>query len=141
MKDGSDLPSWPFEDEDGDEDKTDSAAGDYQDLEDLDLDFGEDTVTEADILADTETEETKSSKQSLPWIYSRDSVQDGRVRTVQLHLQSEANRRDREFRAELQARSSENLKKADFREALFLAGLDHLDEAIDILEDWGYEFD
>jgi hypothetical protein len=86
------------------------------------------------------SEERSHSRDQLPWIYRRESVQDGRVKTVQLHLQDDAARDDREERAQLQQRSSEDLKKADFREAVFLAGLAHMNDAIETLEEWGYDF-
>jgi hypothetical protein len=85
--------------------------------------------------------ETSTSTTTLPWIYRRESVQDGRVKTVQLHLQSEAAADDRELRARLQQQASQDLKKADFREAVFRAGLDRVDEVRRTLEEWGYEFE
>lgn len=75
----------------------------------------------------------------LPWLYARDSITDGRDRTVQLHLQSDTEGRQRDVQQELDAKLSDRVRKADLREAALLVGLAHVDELADVLRQWGYD--
>jgi hypothetical protein len=80
------------------------------------------------------------SQSRLPWIHGRNSITDGRQKTVQLHLQASTIDREREGISEVQQMLSENVKKADLREAALLVGLTHLNELSDQLREWGYDF-
>ena len=63
--------------------------------------------------------------------------QDNRSR-VPLFLQGETKRDKRNAQRELEARFDDDVSLTDLREALVLAGLEHLDEVEGQLEDWGY---
>jgi len=81
------------------------------------------------------------SQTRLPWIHSRNSITDGRQKTVQLHLQESTIDEEREGMSEVQRMLEENVKKADLREAALLIGLNHLNEVSDQLREWGYDFE
>ena len=74
---------------------------------------------------------------TLPWIYRRSSITDGRPKTVQLHLQQSTV--DREHDALRDVPIDETVNKADFREAAYVVGLQHLDDVAGQLREWGYD--
>lgn len=74
---------------------------------------------------------------NLPWIYRRNSITDGRAKTVQLHLQDSTLDREQTARSDLPL--EETVNKADLREAAYLVGLQHLDEVAGTLREWGYD--
>lgn len=84
---------------------------------------------------------TGSTQSRLPWIHGRNSITDGRQKTVQLHLQESTIDQEREGMSEVQRILDENVKKADLREAALLIGLSHLEEVSDQLREWGYDFE
>ncbi len=77
------------------------------------------------------------SQMQIPYKFRRESVQDGRDR-VPLFLQPETKAAEREALRELEERFDGNVSLTDLREALVKVGLEHLDEAEDKLEEWGY---
>ncbi|MFC7205287.1 hypothetical protein ACFQJC_17390 [Haloferax namakaokahaiae] len=83
--------------------------------------------------------DTQRSQQQLqiPYKFRRDGVQDGRDR-VPLFLQKETKVAERDALHELEDQFEENVSLTDLREALVKVGLQHLDEAEECLEDWGY---
>ncbi|AFK20698.1 hypothetical protein E6P09_18870 (plasmid) [Haloferax mediterranei ATCC 33500] len=97
-------------------------------------------ATETPEETDTQQEpDTQSSRQQLqiPYKFRRDGVQDGRDR-VPLFLQKETKVAERDALREFEDRFEENVSLTDLREALVKVGLQHLDEAEDCLEEWGY---
>ncbi|WP_436936566.1 hypothetical protein [Halovenus marina] len=80
---------------------------------------------------------TGNSKTELPWIYQRNSITDGRPKTVQLHLQQQTFEREQESLSNVPI--DETVNKADLREAAYLVGLQNLDEVGEQLRDWGYD--
>jgi len=86
-------------------------------------------------------EEASSSSDGLPWIYERNSITDGRSKTVQLHLQDSTLEQQRDARADVETQLGESVKKADLREAALLVGFAHLDEVGDQLHEWGYDWE
>ena len=100
--------------------------------------------TDRDQRHDDDRDETISngtSSTSLPWIYERNSITDGRAQTVQLHLQQSTLDRQREGKMDVEAVLGESVKKADLREAALLVGLEHTNEVADQLREWGYDFE
>lgn len=126
----------------------DGASSDpYGDEEDADTESDEAARTATADLEDssstssTPDPHTSSSETStLPWIYRRSSITDGRT-TVQLHLQDTTERRETEFQSKVESELDESVKKADVREAAYLVGMTHLDEVANQLREWGYDFD
>ena len=96
----------------------------------------------------TETlEATESARQSgksgtdesLPWIYRRNSITDGRDKTVQLHLQRETLNQERNLVGSVEQQLGESVKKADVREAAYIVAMSRVDEVADQLREWGYD--
>jgi polysaccharide deacetylase 2 family uncharacterized protein YibQ len=77
----------------------------------------------------------------LPWIYERDSITDGRTKTVQLHLQDSTLDEQRSVRTDIEDQLGESVKKADLREAALLIGFQQVDAVADQLREWGYDFE
>jgi|AntDeeMinimDraft_6_1070357.scaffolds.fasta_scaffold10772_2 hypothetical protein len=98
-------------------------------------------------LAETTTQtespqsEQSSSMTGLPWIYERDSITDGRTKTVQLHLQDSTLDEQRSVRTDIEDQLGESVKKADLREAALLIGFQQVDAVADQLREWGYDFE
>lgn len=125
----------PFDD-DEDED---------EDPPDADVETSVTTSTEAqrdlDATEQRDDDGSTPSSSGLPWIYERDSITDGRKKTVQLHLQKTTLERQREGKTNVEDILGESVKKADLREAVLLVGLEHVDEVADQLREWGYDFE
>jgi hypothetical protein len=94
--------------------------------------------TDASVEDQTESQ-TSSSQQSMriPYKFRRDGVQDGRDR-VPLFLKPETKRAERDALREMEERFGADVSLTDLREALVKAGLEHLDDAEQELEAWGY---
>lgn len=102
-------------------------------VDNVDTESTSDPETEAGVTPPTPVD------RSLPWLYARDSITDGRDRTVQLHLQTETVDRQRAVRSDLEAALGERVQKADLREAALLVGLAHADQLEHVLRTWGYD--
>ncbi len=95
-------------------------------------------MTDAEISIESDTDVTEEpSTSSLPWIYARNGITDGRARTVQLHLQQST--LDKEQAALRDVDITESINKADLREAAYLVGLANLDAVAGQLREWGYD--
>ncbi|AEM58904.1 hypothetical protein HISP_17645 (plasmid) [Haloarcula hispanica N601] len=95
-------------------------------------------MTDAEISIESDTDVTEEpSTSSLPWIYARNGITDGRARTVQLHLQQST--LDKEQAALRDVDITESVNKADLREAAYLVGLANLDAVAGQLREWGYD--
>lgn len=116
--------------DDDDDDTTDDAV----DVEDTQ----QGAQTNAEQLGATEST-TSSKSSSLPWIYQRSSITDGRAKTVQLHLQQTTLDEERDAKSDLERRLGETVNKADIREAAYLVGLSRLDAVANQLREWGYD--
>jgi hypothetical protein len=82
-------------------------------------------------------QQSTSARFRIPYKFRRDGVQDGRDR-VPLFLHEETKRAERDALHELEDRFDDDVSLTDLREALVMAGLDHLDEVEGQLEEWGY---
>lgn len=135
----------------GDDDS--GASGDTTD--DLDLPLGEDQETgesadsEGAVLELGNTDAASGRAEvpdgvptptdgRLPWLFTRDSITDGRERTVQLHLQTATVDRQRHVRSTLEDHFDDRVSKADLREAALLVGLADPEGVAAVLEAWGY---
>jgi len=80
------------------------------------------------------------SREQLPYVLRREKVKDERPEVHQLFVQRDTH--DAAVRAErdLEDRLNDSLARTDAREAIYLAGMQHLDEAEAILREWGYDF-
>ncbi|WP_224450415.1 hypothetical protein [Haloprofundus salilacus] len=98
-----------------------------------------DAGVESDENAESSTRERSTHQQAIqiPYKFRRDGVQDGRTR-VPLFLQPETKNAERDALREMEERFNDGVSLTDLREALMKVGLEHLDEAEDHLEEWGY---
>lgn len=74
----------------------------------------------------------------LPWIHRRNSITDGREKTVQLHLQADTIDAERTGMSKVENVVGESVRKADLREAALLVGLQHSEDVAELLREWGY---
>lgn len=118
-----------------------SAEGDEQTESSADRSQPEPDTPSTAIETNTASTGSGPAQQDLPWVLTRNSITDGREQTVQLHLQSSTLDVQREAARTLEAELGESVKKADLREAALLVGLQHTDEMVAKLREWGYDID
>jgi hypothetical protein len=134
MKQGAGENPFADDDAEGDGDRDDAEGPDGS----SGTREGQATEPEPATTADKSTESGRSGRQlQIPYKFRRDGVQDGRSR-VPLFLHEETKRGERDAQRELEARFDDDVSLTDLREALMLAGLQHLDEVEGQLEEWGY---
>mgnify|MGYP006269332803 FL=1 len=107
----------------------DSSGRERQSTE-VEIETGAENTVEAGV--------NNASAGNIPWILRRNSITDGRDQTVQLHLQEETMNIQRKQKSLIEARLGESVRKADLREAALLVGLQHTDDVVDVLKEWGY---
>lgn len=141
FKDGASSDD-PFSSEPLDvEEEEDDEGGEY--LESTTTGISTGTSSDLDGLEEggNETHSSSGARGGLPWIYDRDSITDGRAKTVQLHLQESTLDEQRKAKSAIEAELGESVKKADLREAALLIGFQHLEEVGGQLREWGYDFE
>lgn len=118
---------------------TSSETSDGKDETDVDQPEPAGVSNERSVGHSASTPEQSASRQpmQIPYKFRRDGVQDGRDR-VPLFLHPETKRDERDALRELEERLDDDVSLTDLREALVVAGLDHLDDVEDQLEEWGY---
>ena len=130
----------------GDEDEEDSEP-EFEAPASTEADSGSEESQTAEVAVETgsggsvETGGSDTARRDLPWILRRNSITDGREQTVQLHLQEETLNVQRTQKSIIESRLGESVRKADLREAALLVGLQHTDDVVDVLEEWGYALD
>ena len=75
-------------------------------------------------------------RSNLPRILARDKVKDDRDDVHQLFVYADTAEKEKEARRELEDRIGD-VYKLDAREAIYLAGMQNLDNAEEILREWG----
>ncbi|MDQ2052694.1 hypothetical protein RBH26_19780 [Natronolimnohabitans sp. A-GB9] len=91
-----------------------------------------------DETVDRRTSNTDQYDQSdLPRILTRDTVKEDRDDVHQLFVYEGTSDREKEARRELEDRFDKDLYKLDMREAIYRAGMQNLDDAEEILREWG----
>lgn len=97
------------------------------------------TTTES-VELDSDTSNTDEFNRSdLPYTLRRDKVKDERESVHQLFVQDETEADERGARRDLEDRFDDDVYKLDAREAIYLAGMQNLDDAEAVLRDWGYD--
>ncbi|GAA0307647.1 hypothetical protein [Halarchaeum salinum] len=79
------------------------------------------------------------SEFEFPYIYRRDKVKDERPDVHQLFVRDETDTLARDAERDLEKLLGEDVYRLDAREAIYLAGMRHLDDAADVLRSWGYD--
>lgn len=87
--------------------------------------------------ADSNTGEFNRS--DLPYTLRRDKVKDERENVHQLFVQDDTDTDEKDARRHLEDRFDEDVYKLDAREAIYLAGMQNLDDAEGVLQEWGYD--
>ena len=138
FKEGT-VNGWDDEDEENSDSEPDF-EGDASTTEDSSGQEGQSTEVEIETGTENtdETGKNNTSAGNIPWVLRRNSITDGRDRTVQLHLQEETMDVQRKQKSLIEARLGESIRKADLREAALLIGLQHTDDVVDVLKQWGY---
>lgn len=92
--------------------------------------------------SDNLTEEGSNTGQSdwsdLPYMIRRDTVKEDRDDVHQLFVLEETDQLETEARRELEDRFGD-VYKLDAREAIYRAGMENLDDAEEILREWGID--
>lgn len=109
----------------------DPFADDATDTDNLTADSGDTATAEP---AETPATETAS----LPYIYARETVKEGRDQ-VPFFLREHVQDLEDEFIDDLEERLGETVYKADAREAALVTVYNnYLDEVAELLREWGY---
>lgn len=87
----------------------------------------------------TDQDQREFARDQLPYILRRDKVKDERPEVHQLFVQEETHSAAISAERELEDRISDDLSRTDAREAIYRAGMQHLDDAEEILRRWGYD--
>ncbi|WP_066384367.1 hypothetical protein [Halalkalicoccus paucihalophilus] len=87
-----------------------------------------------------DNQEREFSRDQLPYILRRDKVKDERPEVHQLFVQEETHAAAISAERDLEDRINDDLSRTDAREAIYRAGMQHLDDAEEILRHWGYDF-
>ncbi|PHQ38073.1 hypothetical protein DJ69_13485 [Halorubrum persicum] len=139
FKEGT-VNGWDDEEADSGEPEVEAAAS-------SDADANSDEGQTAEVATETgagsadESGGNDTARSEIPWVLRRNSITDGREQTVQLHLQEETLNVQRTQKSIIESRLGESVRKADLREAALLVGLQHTDDVVDVLEEWGYALD
>lgn len=94
----------------------------------------EDTTSSAD-----DSESIGLSREELPFVLRRERVKDERPEVHQLFVQADTHEQAVDAERELESRLDSDLARTDAREAIYLAGMAHLDDAEAVLRGWGYD--
>ena len=97
------------------------------------------TTTESVELDSGTSNTDEFNRSDLPYTLRRDKVKDERESVHQLFVQDETEADERGARRDLEDRFDDDIYKLDAREAIYLAGMQNLDDAEAVLRDWGYD--
>lgn len=78
-------------------------------------------------------------RSDLPLTLRRENVKDERENVHQLFVQNDTDRAAKDAERKLETTLGEDLYRLDAREAIYLAGMRNLDDASEILREWGYD--
>ncbi len=100
-----------------------------------------DQVDQEENPAQSGSNTSQFDRSDLPRIVVRDSVKEDRDGGVhQLFVYQDTEDKEKQARRDLEDRFDDDLYKLDAREAIYLAGMQNLDDAEDILREWGMDF-
>ncbi|MFC6769899.1 hypothetical protein [Natrinema soli] len=133
---------------------TDPFANDDEDEQTAETDSTNSQTDESDLPAETSNSEGQTDsdqspsgsntrqfdRSDLPRIVGRDKVKDDRDDVHQLFVYEDTDDMEERARRDLTDRFDEDLYKLDAREAIYRAGMENLDDAEDILREWGQDF-
>jgi hypothetical protein len=76
----------------------------------------------------------------LPWVLERDSVKDGRPKTMEFRMRPETAEHRRDFKADVERELGKDVFALDLREAAYLVAMNHPGEVAEQLRKWGYDY-
>ena len=132
MKSGA---SDPFAEEEGSTDKDELETSSQKVL-----DREKETKVESVSEFNGDDNGSSFSREQLPYVLRREKVKDERPEVHQLFVQLDTHDTAVKAERDLEDRLNDSLARTDAREAIYLAGMQHLDEAETILREWGYDF-
>ena len=88
---------------------------------------------------DAELDGERPARERFPLKLRRNTVKDERPEIHQVYVQAGTDRRARLAEGQLERELGEEVYRLDAREAIYLAGLQNLDDAAAILRKWGYD--
>jgi len=98
---------------------------------------GNTDTTDKSVTPDSNT--NRINREDLPLTLRRDNVKDERDSVHQLFVQSETDERAKDAERDLESLVGEDVYRLDAREAIYLAGMQNIEDAATILRDWGYD--
>lgn len=98
-----------------------------------------DTTSESteSVAPDSNTEQ--STQSDYPFKLRRNNVKDERDNVHQLFVLDETDTQARDAERDLEDMLDEDVYRLDAREAIYLAGIQNLDDAAAVLREWGYD--
>lgn len=93
----------------------------------------------ADEAAGEAAETEEAEEVTYPLKLRRNNVKDERPNVHQLFVQDSTDAAATAAERDLEDRLGEDLYRLDAREAIYLAGIQNLDDAEEILREWGYD--
>jgi hypothetical protein len=136
MPDG--LKTGPGDDPFDDDDEEDSTDDEPVDVGEgikpgaAEMEFDADQDDAADSATDDEDAD-------IPYLLRRSNVKDDRT-DVAFALRDDTRTEAEATLANIKRELDTKVYSSDFREAAFLVGLQHTDEVVELLRDWGYEY-
>jgi hypothetical protein len=148
MKSGASDPfaDDPSDSSDADESATGEPASDESPSDKSPTDEEGSPESQNDTLTEQSDESVKQgsntpqiNRADLPLTLRRDNVKDERENVHQLFVQDGTDDRAKDAERDLESMVGEDIYRLDAREAIYLAGMQNLDDAAAILREWGYD--
>ncbi|WP_227378680.1 hypothetical protein [Haladaptatus halobius] len=148
MKSGASDPfaDDPSDSSDADESATGEPTSDESPSDKSPTDEEGSTESQNDTLTEQSDESVKQgsnthqiNRSDLPLTLRRDNVKDERENVHQLFVQDDTDDRAKDAERDLESMVGEDIYRLDAREAIYLAGMQNLDDAAAILREWGYD--
>ncbi|MFC4986199.1 hypothetical protein [Saliphagus infecundisoli] len=121
----------PFADESNDDDHDDKPTSQTSKTDQSDQ------AGQSNTIAQPSSNTGQFDRSDLPRIVVRDRVKDDRDDVHQLFVYEDTHTKETDARRELNDRFDTDIYKLDAREAIYRAGMQNLDDAEEILREWG----
>lgn len=92
-----------------------------------------------DVEDETINDESLEDSASVPWAVERNSVKSGRE-MVQFYLQESTQKREDDFKRDVEDEAGYGVYTTDLREAAYLVAMEHADEVAELLDEWGCQY-
>lgn len=92
-----------------------------------------------DVEDETINDESLEDSASVPWAVERNSVKSERE-MVQFYLQESTQKREDDFKRDVEDEAGYDVYTTDLREAAYLVAMEHADEVAELLDEWGCQY-